>query len=570
MKSIMAEKVYNKHNFGDHDKDDFVGSKWGTRHNQCILLFFTLTIAYSMRSCMGVALVAMTLHEDHLAVVSESIVNVTDSNITDSYVIDSNVTDSNIIGSNITDGNVIDSEQFRVNGFFNALLLSPPYPSFRWSKKIQDTLISAFVWGYMTLQVPGGHLAYKFGARYLLFGALLINCVLALLFPIACYYGGWVCALICRMGQGLSQACILPSFHTILGKWAPLEERGRLSGIIYGGQALGTVLGLPLTGFIASSPLGWPGTFRFYGILSGIIAVILWIYLADSPDKHKTISAAERRYIEDALRQRTDKKLAVPWKKILTSTGMLAIVIGHIGNNWGHLILYSEVPAYMDKVMGVNIKANGLLTALPFVMMFVFNFFFSWLTDMLIVKKILNVTQTRKMANSIGCVPAAIGFIILAYAPKNIYIVESILVAICCFKTATTVGFNVNHIDISPNFAGVMMSISNFSSNAVGSFAPIVAGLILTDVSDERLWRIVFFIAAGFYFISNLVYVILGTGELADWNDPTQYERVALSDNIHLKVEKDNKESSDDVNKDDMTIIGSGDKTPEVQINGKV
>lgn len=39
----------------------------------------------------------------------------------------------------------------------------------------------------------------------------------------------------------------------------------------------------------------------------------------------------------------------------------------------------------------------------------------------------------------------------------------------------------VNHIDISPNFAGTMMSISNFMSNCVGFLAPIVAGIILTD-----------------------------------------------------------------------------------------
>lgn len=36
---------------------------------------------------------------------------------------------------------------------------------------------------------------------------------------------------------------------------------------------------------------------------------------------------------------------------------MIAIVVAHIGNTWGQVILYSEVPAYMDKVMGVNIKA---------------------------------------------------------------------------------------------------------------------------------------------------------------------------------------------------------------------
>lgn len=42
--------------------------------------------------------------------------------------------------------------------------------------------------------------------------------------------------------------------------------------------------------------------------------------------------------------------------------------------------------------------------------------------------------------------------------------------------------YQVNHIDIASNYAGTMMSLSNFASIAVVSLAPLVAGYILTDV----------------------------------------------------------------------------------------
>ncbi|CAK1554559.1 unnamed protein product [Leptosia nina] len=473
---------------------------WGYRHQQCVILFFTLTIAYSMRACMGVALVAMTGNE------SQNVLNRTDCK---------------------TLCNVSDSENNEESTFLHSLLVVPPYPRFKWPKKTQDAVISSFFWGYMLTQIPAGQIAHHFGAKYMLFGALLINCVVSVCFPWAAYYGGWVVTALCRFLQGLSQACIMPGLHTFFGKWAPLEERGRLAGFAFGGQAIGTVLGLPITGFIASSPLGWPGIFRFYGLMSGIVAGFLWWLAADTPAKHPKISPEERKYIEDALGQKAEdskKVLPVPWKKILTCRGMYAIIIAHVGNAWGQLTLYSEVPAFMDKVMGVNIKANGLLTALPFLCMWFANFFFSWLTDMLIVKKIFNVTQTRKFANSLGCISAAFGLIMLAYAPKNIYVVESILVFICVMKSAAGLGYHVNHIDIASNYAGTMMSLSNFGSNLVGSLAPLVAGYILTDVTNEFLWRKVFFVAAGFYFFANLFYVILGTGEKAEWNDPPSHD----------------------------------------------
>lgn len=71
--------------------------------------------------------------------------------------------------------------------------------------------------------------------------------------------------------------------------------------IFFSGQALGTVLGLPITGFIASSGLGWPGIFRFYGIISGIAGIIWWYFGADTPAQHPNISEVERNYIEREL-----------------------------------------------------------------------------------------------------------------------------------------------------------------------------------------------------------------------------------------------------------------------------
>lgn len=41
--------------------------------------------------------------------------------------------------------------------------------------------------------------------------------------------------MICRLVQGLSQACIVPGIHSFFGKWAPLEERARLVGFAQGG-----------------------------------------------------------------------------------------------------------------------------------------------------------------------------------------------------------------------------------------------------------------------------------------------------------------------------------------------
>jgi hypothetical protein len=44
-------------------------------------------------------------------------------------------------------------------------------------------------------------------------------------------------------------------------------------------------------------------------------------------------------------------------------------------------------------------------------------------------------------------------------------------------------GFKVNHLDISPRFAGILMSLTNCLANLAGLLAPIVAGYVI----DKRV-----------------------------------------------------------------------------------
>ncbi|KAJ2948841.1 hypothetical protein O0L34_g5767 [Tuta absoluta] len=509
----MEKQDYNNEKVID---GDFKVSRYGYRHQQCLIMLICLTTAYSMRACIGVALVGMMDNDE--------VLNLDPTVLNNTTTLDHSLTINSSLELSIAErlySNETENESS--GGILSALLLKPPYPKFKWNDKIQGVVMSSFFWGYMLLQIPAGQLVHKFGPRYLLVGALAVNSVVSICFPWAACYGGWICAMLCRMVQGLSQACIIPGMYAFFGKWAPLEERSRLVGFAQGGQALGIVLGLPITGFIAASSLGWPGIFRFYGILSGLVAAFVFFMVYDTPSSHPKLTLAERRYIEGGLGLKEGekkKKTPVPWRDILRCRALYILALSHVSQTWGLITLFSEIPVFMNKVMHVDIKSNGMLTALPFAVMWFTNFFFNWFTDWIIVKKYLSVTNARKMANSLGCVPAAIGLVVLAFAPKNIVIVESILVIICAFKVSAHSGSMVTHVDIAPNFAGTMMSITNFCSNLIGSQAPLAVAYLVSDESSEVQWRSVFFVAAGLYFFVNLVYCLFGSAEEAPWNNP--------------------------------------------------
>jgi cyanate permease len=48
-------------------------------------------------------------------------------------------------------------------------------------------------------------------------------------------------------------------------------------------------------------------------------------------------------------------------------------------------------------------------------------------------------------------------------------------------NSAMYVGFNLNHIDLSPNYAGTMMGITNCIANIMSIIAPMLVGMIVTD-----------------------------------------------------------------------------------------
>lgn len=46
-----------------------------------------------------------------------------------------------------------------------------------------------------------------------------------------------------------------------------------------------------------------------------------------------------------------------PWKTILTSIHLWAILVAHLGHSWGLSMLLTELPTYMKTVLHFDLKA---------------------------------------------------------------------------------------------------------------------------------------------------------------------------------------------------------------------
>lgn len=126
-----------------------------------------------------------------------------------------------------------------------------------------------------------------------------------------------------------------------------------------------------------------------------------------------------------------------------------------------------------------------MLSALPYLALWVLTVIFSPLSDYLINNGHLSVSIARKLFNSIGHWIPMITLIGLAYT-TNTTLAIILLTTAVGISAGTNVGFLVNHIDLSPNFAGTLMAITNSIANVPSIFAPLVAGAILNVKNETK------------------------------------------------------------------------------------
>src|SRR5438309_1523787 len=89
--------------------------------------------------------------------------------------------------------------------------------------------------------------------------------------------------------------------HAMLAQWLPKFERGLMSTIIYTGSMIGTVITLPLAGYLSDTDFlgGWPAIFYILGI-AGVTWFIFWaILISETPDRHPYISQEELQFIKE-------------------------------------------------------------------------------------------------------------------------------------------------------------------------------------------------------------------------------------------------------------------------------
>ncbi|XP_043463553.1 sialin [Leptopilina heterotoma] len=415
---------------------------------------------------------------------------------------------------------------------------------FVWSRPLQGLIKSSYFWGYMVSLIPAGRMSELLSAKWVMNVSVLLNVVASVLSPVAAqmHYSFFIAM---RFIQGIGGGVTFPAMHVMVSKWAPPNERSVLTSIVYAGTALGTVISLILTGILADN-FGWASVFYIEGALCLIWCTAWWLMVEDSPDKQKRfITSEEREYILSSLNKSVGKSshgAGVPWRKVFTSPPFLAILVAHFCSNVGWYMLLTELPHYMNQMLEFNLSENAGLSALPFFCMWIFTMGLSKILAIMQEKNWISVTVSRKIGTLFASAVPMLCLIGVSYVGKDRFLAVTLMTIGGTCLGGMYCGFLANHIDIAPNYAGTLVSITNFFATIPGLTISVIVGKLTDGNETVEAWRVVFFITVIFYIVEMLVYTMFGTGEEQPWNRVDEVGvnvEEATDQKVHLKEHRE-------------------------------
>ncbi|GLD47410.1 vesicular glutamate transporter 2.1, partial [Lates japonicus] len=360
----------------------------------------------------------------------------------------------------------------------NGKIIIKEKAKFNWDPETVGMIHGSFFWGYIVTQIPGGYISSRLAANRVFGAAIVLTSTLNMFIPSAArvHYG---CVIFVRILQGLVEGVTYPACHGIWSKWAPPLERSRLATISFCGSYAGAVIAMPLAGILVQYS-GWSSVFYVYGCF-GIFWYMFWIFVSyESPAEHPTITDEERCYIEESIGESAklmgpSEKFKTPWRKFFTSMPVYAIIVANFCRSWTFYLLLISQPAYFEEVFGFEISKVGILSALPHLVMTIIVPIGGQLADYLRSKNILTTTTVRKIMNCGGFGMEATLLLVVGYShSKGVAI--SFLVLAVGFSGFAISGFNVNHLDIAPRYASILMGISNGVGTLSGMVCPLIVG----------------------------------------------------------------------------------------------
>jgi MFS family permease len=368
--------------------------------------------------------------------------------------------------------------------------------SLGWDEAHFGVIFSAFLAGYGLLQIPGGVLADRWGAKYVLVWACVGFSLFTALTPLGGAAFGLMLAL--RFLVGLFESVTFPAYASLNSRWIPRAEFSRAQTLSLSGVYIGQTLSYPVTTWIVLT-FSWPVAFYFNALLGGLWLLAWLAYAANTPAEHPRVSAAELQDINAGLTARSDASASF-WQ-VLKEPQVLFLALAYLCLVYGLWMIVFWTPTYMVKGRGFSMHTMGWIGMIP-----TFASFAGLISGGVLSDWLLHSGFSVRFARAQGpalCIAAAVPFLIATALVPWAWVSIACLTLYLYLANAAGGGFWSVPRELNPHQVGVISGVMNCAGNLAGFFGPLSAGFFVTGSGS---WALPFLVASGVALVAFLVF----------------------------------------------------------------
>jgi MFS transporter, ACS family, glucarate transporter len=231
-------------------------------------------------------------------------------------------------------------------------------------------LNTAFLIAYTIMQIPGGVLGQKYGARltYVGVGAIGVAATLATpLLPVL--YSGMALFLGLLAAQfvlGVALAPVFPVFASVVEAWFPKNRWAIANGLQTSGMVLGGAI-TPILVVSLTQAIGWQGALLCIAIPVAVVTVGWGWYGRSTPREHRSVTAAELAELDPAQTERALPLTLRRLGRIAADRNVLLLSISYLLMNYTFYLLTYWSYLYLVQVRHFTGIESGFAGMVPWI-----------------------------------------------------------------------------------------------------------------------------------------------------------------------------------------------------------
>jgi MFS family permease len=340
-------------------------------------------------------------------------------------------------------------------------------------------VFSAFALPYAFLQMPGGWLGDRFGARRTL---AWLGGVWAAATVATGASTGLASLVVSRLALGAGESAGFPTATTAMSRWLPAQLRGTGQGVVHAASRIGSAAA-PLVVGATIAATSWRVSFVVVGGLSLIWAIVWFASFRDRPRDHHAVTSIELEELErgDAA---TERRTSTPWRTVVPA--LLPVAVVDFCYGWLLWVYVTWLPTVFQSSYGLDLGSYALYTSLVLAAGALGDLVGGWLADDL-MRRCRSRRTARLLPLVLGLggshhahVPALLG-------QRLLTVTLSLAVAYFLLELTNSTLWALP-MDMVPEHAGAASGFMNTGFGLAGTVSPLAFGLMLGATGGS--WRV--------------------------------------------------------------------------------